>query len=349
MNIKSSKFGEMKNKETVTKYTLVNDHGCSVSILNYGGIISEILVPDKNGVLENVVVGYNNILDYEENSPHFGCITGRTAGRMKAATFSIGENTYVLGQNDGKNNLHGGFKALDKVIWSATELINKEVVILSLNYLSPHLEEGYPGNIDINVTYKWDNTNQLSITYKATTDEETIINLTNHSYLNLSGDLSTNILDHSLQIEADEFVLLQEDLIPLSIGKVEDTPFDFRISKKIGKDIDADNNQLMIGNGYDHPFILNEGTQKPQVILLHEGSGRKLSIRTDEACVVCYTGNFLNGDYRVFDNCQLQKRGAVCLETQYYPDSMNFNLVPAKTLKPSEIYLTTTSYQFSIM
>jgi len=346
LNIVKGCFGKTKKGETVTKYTLVNDHGYSVSVLNYGGIINEILVPDRHGIIKNVVLGYNNIVDYEENAPYFGCITGRTAGRIKDATFSIGEDTYVLGKNDGNNNLHGGFNALDKTIWNITEVVEKDVAMVSLNYMSPHLEEGYPGNVDIIVSYKWDNTNQLSISYRATTDQETIINLTNHSYFNLSGDFSTDILDHTLQIEADRFIQLRKDLTPEDISEVKDTPFDFRVAKTIGQDINENNRQLMIENGYDHPFIL-DSIKRPQITLAHERSGRKLSITTDETCVVCYTGNFLNAKFKAYDEVPLKKSAGVCLETQYYPDSQNFKLVPSKTLKPYEAYLTVTSYHFT--
>ncbi len=348
MKIQSSFFGQTKAGEEVKQYLLTNDHGNSVGILNYGGIITEINVPNKLGVIENVVLGHHNILDYEEHSPYFGCITGRFAGRISNATFSIGEQTYELAKNDGNNCLHGGIKALDKVIWSATEITDTESASLSLNYLSSHLEEGFPGNLDTYVTYKWNNDNQLSIQYVSTTDEETLLTLTNHSYFNLSGDLSSSVLDHLLQIDADRYVEIGKDAIPVGIGSVDGTPFDFRLAKRVSQDIDADFEQLHNAGGYDHPFILNDKSN-PQATLIHEGSGRKMTVSTDETCLVCYSGNYLTSDRKAFDDITLQKRGAICLETQYYPDNANFDLVPTLTLKPNETYKHKTVFSFSIV
>ncbi|MBC7958890.1 MAG: galactose mutarotase [Vallitaleaceae bacterium] len=348
MNIQSSFFGKTKTSEDVTKYVLTNDSGCSIGIINYGGIITDIHVPNKNGVIENVVFGHDNVLDYEEHSPYFGCITGRFAGRISNATFTIGQVSYGLPKNNGVNCLHGGVKGLDKVIWSATEITEKESVALSLNYLSPHLEEGFPGNLDLYVMYKWNNDNQLSISYMATTDQETLLTLTNHTYFNLSGNLSGSILDHVLQIDADRFVEISPDAIPCGISEVEGTPFDFREGKKIGKDIGVDFEQLKNGLGYDHPFILN-GKTNPQVSLCHEASGRKITVSTDETCLVCYTGNHLTNEMKIAGDTPIQHRGAVCLETQYYPDNANFDLVPTYTLKANETYKHKTVFEFSVI
>lgn len=347
MKIETRNFGITKEGQQVKKYTLINDFGCSVSVLNYGGIINDINVPDKKGKIANIVLGYHSIEEYEYNTSYLGAITGRTAGRISNATFTINDVTYQLAQNNGQNNLHGGIKGFDKVIWTVAEIVENDFIGLSLNYLSTHLEEGYPGNLDTIVIYKWNNQNKLTISYKATTDHETPVTLTNHSYFNLSGDLSTNILDHELQINADQYIKIRQDSIPYDLSHVEGTPFDFRQTKKIGLDICSEHEQIINGKGYDHPFILNQ-SENPQAILYHPKSGRKLTIETDEQCLVCYSGNYLTSDMYVYDNIPVQHRGGVCLETQYYPDSLNFMAIPSKTLKPSEIYKHTTKYQFSV-
>lgn len=347
MKIEVSFFGKTQDGEEVKKYKLINEYGYSVSILNYGGIINEINVPDKEGNISNIVLGYNCVDDYENNTTYFGCITGRTAGRTSNATFAIDGVSYKLAQNNGENNLHGGVKGFNRVIWMTTEIVENDYIGLALNYMSPHLEEGYPGNLDTIVTYKWNNENKLIISYVATTDKDTPIILTNHSYFNLSGDLSTNILEHELQINADQFIKIKKDSLPYEITQVDKTPFDFRLLKKIGQDIDSDHEQIINGRGYDHPFILNN-SKTPQITLIDRKSGRKLTIQTDEKCVVCYSGNYLTSDMFIYDKIPTQHRGGICLETQYYPDSLNFEAVPSRILKPLETYKQVTSYQFSI-
>lgn len=346
MKIEVSSFGITKEGKEVKKYTLFNDFNYSISILNYGGIINEINVPDKNGKVENIVLGYHTIDEYEKYSPYFGCITGRTAGRTSGATFTINETQYKLTKNDRENHLHGGNKGFDKVIWEVAKIIENDCIGLSLNYLSPHFEEGYPGNLDTIVTYKWNNQNELTIRYMATTDYETPITLTNHTYFNLSGDLSSHILDHELQIDASQFVKIRRDSIPYGLCEVEGTPFDFRQFKKIGLDVSSDHEQIINGKGYDHPFVLNH-TENPQATLYHKESGRKLTIYTDEKCLVCYSGNYLNSDMYVYDKVPIVHRGGVCLETQYFPDSLNFKNVDPQTLKPFETYKHMTRYLFS--
>lgn len=346
MKIQVGHFGFTKEGKEVKKYTLFNDFNYSISILNYGGIINEINVPDKNGKVENIVFGYHTIDEYEKYSPYFGCITGRTAGRTSGAAFMINETLYTLSKNDGENHLHGGHNGFDKVIWEVATIIEKDYIGLSLNYLSPHLEEGYPGNLDTIVTYKWNNENELTVCYKATTDQETPITLTNHSYFNLSGDLSSHILDHELQIDANQFVKIKMNSIPYDVCEVEGTPFDFRQFKSIGLDISSDHEQIINGKGYDHPFVLNH-SENPQASLYHKESGRKLAIYTDEKCIVCYSGNFLYSDMYIYDNVPIKHRGGVCLETQYFPDSLNFTNVDSQTLKPFETYRHSTRYHFS--
>jgi len=348
MEINSQSFGKTTEGKSVTKYTLINDNGYYVSIITYGGIITNICVPDKNGKVENIVFGHNNIESYEKLNTYFGCITGRFAGRISNASFEINGQTYNLPKNNNGNCLHGGIKGFDKVVWNATEKIDNDKVSLILNYLSKDGEEGFPGNLDVNVTYSWNNNNDLTITYSAKTDRETYVTLTNHSYFNLSGDLSSNILDHELMIDADELIEINEEAIPCGISKVNNTPIDFRKSKKVGKDIDNDNIQIKNGGGYDHPFILNN-SQKPIATLTCNRSGRKMDITTDAKSLVFYTGNGLDNTMKIFDDINIQKRGALCLETQYFPDNMHFDLVPTISLKPEDKYETTTTFHFSVV
>lgn len=346
MKITSRSFGFTKNEEEVTEYTLHNDLGSSVSIITLGGIITKINVPDKNKKIENVVLGFNSVKEYEELSAFYGAITGRVAGRISGAKFQIGENLYELAANDGPNNLHSGPVGLDKVVWSASEKVTEDNVILALNYMSPHLDQGFPGNLDLVVRYTFGNDNALSIDYIASTDAETLLNITNHTYFNLSGDFSTTILDHELTIAADTFVAVDALTMPSSIDSVESTPFDFRTAKKVGAQIEDPFQQLLNGKGYDHAFVLNPGAT-PQILLKDEKSGRQMEVKTTEACVVCYTGNYLKDTDYVYDHQPIQKRSALCLETQYYPDSQNVDFIPSKTLKPNERYHTKTTFIFS--
>ena len=328
------------------EYTLTNSKGASVSIITYGGIITKIMVPDKSGRIENVVLGYNNLKDYEEkNAPYFGAIIGRFAGRISTASFDIDQTHYPLVNNNSGNNLHGGTKGFDKVVWAAAEITSDQEASLILNYLSEDMEEGFPGNLDVTVRYTFNEENGLTIAYKAITDKETPLTLTNHTYFNLSGNPSTDILDHLLHIPAQEYVMVNENSIPIDIASVEGTPFDFRVSKEVGKDIHSEHEQIKNGGGYDHPFKLDPTSDKP-ILVTHESTGRGLSITTDEAYVVLYTGNYLTEEMQVYEGVKLNKRSGLCLETQYCPDNMHFDKVMTYTLKPNEVYRTSTRYQF---
>ncbi len=338
-------FGVTKNGEQVTEYTITNKKGSSVSVLNYGGIITKLMVPDKIGTLANVVLGFNTIGEYEEKSPFYGCITGRVAGRITDAVFTIGDTTYELAKNDGKNNLHGGLVGLDKVVWSVTEVVEKDYAELVLHYVSNDMEEGFPGTLDMTVTYRFDENDNLTLAYKATTDKETIVTLTNHTYFNLSGDPSTDILDHTLKIPADNMVQIGDDSMPIAVSSTKGTPFDFTGGKKIGQDIGADDQQIKNGSGIDHPFILN-GDEGEKIILSDDKSGLSMEVVTNETCVVCYTGNFLTENDYVYDNVGIKQRSGVCLETQYYPDAINAEFLPTKTLKPGEVYNYKTTFFF---
>lgn len=338
-------FGTTKNGEQVTEYTLTNSKGHSVSVINYGGIITKLIMSDSEGNKKNIVLGLNSTKEYEDLSPYFGCITGRVAGRLTDAKFSIGDTTYTLDKNDGENNLHGGLVGLDKVVWSVTEVIEKDYAELVLNYVSEDMDQGFPGTVDMNVTYRFDDEDNLTLKYQATTDKETILTLTNHTYFNLSGDLTTTILDHELTIPADKFIAIGPDSMPIAVKEVEGTYFDFTKGRIIGADINKDDEQLKNGTGYDHPFMLN-GNDGEKIVLKDPKTGRSMAMTTNEDCVVCYTGNFLDKQDYVYDNIPVPMRGGVCLETQYYPDAINAEFLPTKTLKPGEVYSYQTTFSF---
>lgn len=348
MNITSKSYGTTSSGITVAEYTITNDNGASVSILTLGGIISKINVPDKDGKLANVVVGYGSVQDYENCPDFIGAAIGRSAGRIAGGKLTIDGELYQLPTNQAPNNLHGGANALDKKVFEASESVSADEASVTLHYLSPDMEEGFPGNLDVNITYTFDNDNTLSIKYLCTTDKKTFVNLTNHSYFNLSGDYSTKILDHELSMKADNLVAVDDVTIPVGIVPVEGTPFNFTSGKTIGQDIDADDDQIIKGSGYDHAFQLNQPCEGPHVVAKDPKTGRVMEVTTDEACVVFYTGNFLLKDYITVEGTPLHKRAAFCLETQYYPDSMNHDFIEPKFLSPGEVYRTTTKFKFTV-
>ncbi|AGB41672.1 galactose mutarotase-like enzyme [Halobacteroides halobius DSM 5150] len=330
MKIEKQDFGKLKSGQEVTKYLLSNEN-LQVNVINYGGIITEIYAPDQAGNKENIVLGFDNIEDYEEKSPYFGAIIGRHAGRIGNAEFTLNGKNYKLAQNENKNNLHGGPTGLDKRIWDVKEVETG----IELTYFSSHLEEGFPANVEFTVRYLLED-NELIIEYQAKPDRETIINLTNHTYFNLSGTVGTDILEHKLMIEAEEFIALDEESIPTGeLRTVAGTPFDFREFKEIGLEIDADDKQLEFTGGYDHPFVLKE--KKKGIMLKEEESGRALDISTDQPVVVFYAGNQLEAG-----------RLALCLETQDYPNAINADNFPTKTYTPDNIYQAKTKYRFYV-
>lgn len=345
MQCESKAFGMTSAGEQVTEYTLTNSKGHSISVLNLGGIISKLMMSDKDGTIENVVLGYNTVKEYEELSPYFGCITGRTAGRLTGAQFSIGDNTYKLTPNEGENNLHGGPVGLNQRVWSVAEVVEDTYSELVLSYVSEDMDQGFPGTLDMVVTYRFDDNDNLTLSYQASTDKETILTLTNHTYFNLSGDLTTTILDHRLTIPADKHVAIGTDSMPIGVVETAGTAFDFTKGKPIGQDIENDEEQLKNGSGYDHPFVLN-GEDEEKILLEDPKTGRVMEVTTTETCVVCYTGNFLDQTPYVYNNIKVQKRGGICLETQYYPDAINAEFLPTQTLKPGEVYKHKTTFSF---
>jgi len=348
--IVKSNFGNMPDGQLVELYKLKNANGMEVEVMTYGGIITSLKVPDKTGKLEDIVLGYDTLQQYVESNPFFGALIGRYGNRIAKGKFSLNGTEYTLATNNGENHLHGGNKGFDKVVWSAQPLETDNT--LKLTYISQDMEEGYPGTLTTTVTYTLTDNNELKINYKATTNKPTIVNLTQHSYFNLSGDASKLISDHELLIDADTFLPVDEGLIPTGeFRNVENTPFDFRTAKFIGQDISADNLQLQLGQGYDHNWVLNHHEDKGirfAASAYHPESGRVLEIFTDEPGIQFYSGNVLDGEYHGKNGITYIDRTGFCLETQHYPDSPNQKTFPSVVLNPGEQYSSNTVFKFSI-
>ncbi|MGB5437804.1 MAG: aldose epimerase family protein, partial [Maribacter sp.] len=342
--ITKSNFGLTPDGVQVDQYTLKNQNDVEVNIITYGGRITSLQVPDKNGTSENVVLGFDTLDQYLKDNPFFGALVGRYGNRIAKAKFFLDGTEYILAANNGENSLHGGIKGFDKVIWTVEDSRGGDKAILKLTYTSKDMEEGFPGNLNVMVTYTLDNDNTLAVDYKATTDKKTVVNLTQHAYFNLSGDFSTTILDHELTMSADKLVPVDANLIPT--GKLMDvagTPFDFNSPKIIGKDIDAENDQIKKGGGYDHCWVLNdqEAGLRTVATLFDRKSGRVMEVATTEPGIQLYTGNFLDGTLPIPGGGTYAKRSGVCLETQHYPDSPNQKGFPSVVLNPGETYTTT--------
>ncbi len=344
-------FGEFEGKK-VDLYTLKNAHGMEVKITNYGGIITSIKVPDKGNKFGDVVLGFNNLMTYLGNNPFFGAIIGRYANRIGNAKFSIDGKEYTLAKNNWANSLHGGVKGFDKVLWEAEPVTGKESQSLKLTYMSKDGEEGFPGNLNVTVTYTLKEDNSFQIDYHATTDKTTVVNLSNHTYWNLAGEGSGNILDHQLMLNASAFTPVDRGSIPTGeIRSVEGTPMDFRRPEAIGKRIGADYEQLKFSNGYDHNWVIDSSDNaKPTLAatVYEPVSGRYMEVYTTEPGVQFYSGNFLNDKIIGKSGKGYGPRSALCLETQHYPDSPNKPDFPPVVLKPGETYRTTTIYKFSV-
>ena len=341
-----SDFGQTKDGKAVNLYTLTNRNGLVAKITNYGGIITELHVPDKNGQNGNIVLGFNTLDRYLAGHPFFGCITGRVANRIAKGKFTLDGKEYTLAVNNGPNSLHGGKVGFDKKLWEAAVRKDSEGPSLWLRYVSPDGEEGYPGTLTTTIVYTLTNDDELKIEYSATTDKPTIVNLTNHSYFNLAGDGEGTILDHELMINADNYTPFDKTQIPTGeIRPVAGTALDFRKPKPIGRDID----QAEGGPGYDHNFVLNgkPGQMKLCARVRDPGSGRVMEIRTTEPGVQLYTANGLDGKIVGVSGKRYVKYGALCLETQHYPDSVNHPQFPTVVLRPGQTYKTTTVHKFS--
>ncbi len=343
-NMVSKPYGNFNGAE-VKQYILKNKNGMEVRILNYGGTITNILVPSKNGNLEDVVLGFESLEGYTQTgNPYFGCLVGRYANRIANAKFSVGGKEYTLAGNNNGNSLHGGLKGFDKTVW---EVKNNNASgnnpTLELQYVSPDGEEGYPGNLTVNVKYTLTSDNEIKIEYNATTDKPTPVNLTNHSYFNLSGGKDSTILDHELTINADKFTEVNDKLIPTGkLPPVKDGPMDFTKGKKIGQDIEK-------AKGYDHNYVLNNSTGDLRLIgsLYHPGNGIFMEVFTTQPGVQFYSGNFLNGNLTGKNGKQYVKHAGLCLETQHFPDSPNQPSFPNTILEPGQVYKESTTYKFS--
>jgi len=338
--ISVSHFG-MIDSDSVSLYTIRNQQGMLVSITNYGATITQLLVPDRQGKPGDVVLGFDSLNAIARpGNPFFGCVAGRYANRIAQASFTLNGKKYQLFANNGKNSLHGGKRGFDKKIWQTENQSDSSV---TLSYLSKDGEEGYPGNLYAEVTYTLTTDNQLKIAYRATTDQPTPVNLTNHAYFNLSAGLDGVILGHELYLNADRYTPVNDELIPTGVlAEVKNTPMDFTKAKTIGKDI------ALVKGGYDHNYVLNKPGELAGTVY-HPGSGRLMTFYTSQPGVQFYTGNFLSGKFTdTKEGHQYMKHAGFCLETQHFPDSPNQPAFPSTILNPGEIYMQTTSYAFSV-
>ncbi|MCG9792050.1 aldose epimerase family protein [Flavobacterium algicola] len=351
MSIEKSKYGTTPNGDQVDSYKLKNHTGMEVDIITFGGIITAIKVPNIAGTAENVVIGFNNLEQYMQPNPYFGALIGRYGNRIANAKFSIDDIEYKLAANNGPNNLHGGPKGFHKIMWTVEATNDGENSSIKLKYISKDMEEGFPGNLTVYVTYTLQVDNTLEIVYEAITDKSTVINLTQHTYFNLSADFSKTILDHEIVIDADQFVPIDAFSIPTGkLQNVVNTPFDFRQSKIVGKEIDENHEQLTNGKGYDHCWVLNNQDQgfRFAASAYDKLSGRFLEVKTTEPGVQFYTGNFIDGTLPTRDGEKYARRTGFCLETQHYPDSPNQESFPTTLLREGEKYESKTSFTFSI-
>ncbi|MDO7976414.1 galactose mutarotase [Oceanotoga sp. DSM 15011] len=337
MNIVINEFGFDSHGNRINEICLKNKNDMQLNVINYGAIINKIIVPDKNKKFENVVMGLNNIEEYEKKSQYFGSIIGRVAGRISNAKIKIDEIEYNLEKNEGENTLHGGTEGLDKKFYEFETFMKKDKAGIILKTKSKDGECGFPGNLDIEIIYSLNDENEIELMYKVKSDKKTYVNLTNHTYFNLSGNLKENILNHYIKINSEKVIYLDENTLPKKVVNTNNTEFDFKQYKKIGKNINSKNEQLIRCNGYDHPYILKDIEYCAKV--KDEKSGRELQIITDQPCVVFYSGN------QIKDNIHM----AFCLETQYYPDALNSDFLDKKLLNKDEFYTSYTKWIFKMI
>jgi aldose 1-epimerase len=351
MSITKQNFGKIKENIDVDLFTLTNNNDVTVKISTYGGTIVSIIVPDKNNKFDDVVLGYDNITSYENGNKFFGALVGRCANRIENGKFKINGKEYSLVRNDGDNHLHGGIKGFDKVVWTAS-ILDAEKNILKLSYFSKDGEESYPGNLNVTVTYTLTENNALEINYKAISDKDTVVNLTNHSYFNLGGHASGSALNHKLMLNSDEFTPNNRYSIPTGeVVAVEGTPMDFKTLKTIGHQLDETYEQIHFGLGYDHNWMLNSKGNLNELAakLVNESTGRVMELYTTQPGVQFYSANFLDGSDIGKNGAVYEKRNAVCLETQCVPNAINNNNFASPLLKSNEEYNHTTIYKFSVL
>lgn len=347
-SITSVPFGKTPDGTPVELYTLRNSKGMTATIMTYGGILTSLKVPDRNGNFGDVVLGYDNLNGYIQKSPYFGALIGRYGNRIAKGRFTLDGQTYQLATNNGPNSLHGGLKGFDKVVWSAKPIETAYGPALILTYVSKDGEEGYPGNLVVSATYSMGEDNTLRLEFSATTDRDTVVNLTQHSYFNLRG--SGDILGHDVFINADKFTPVDSTLIPTGeLKPVDGTPFDFRTATAIGARIGNDDEQLKFAGGYDHNFVINkpEGAYGLCAGVYEPTTGRVLEIYSTSPGLQFYSGNFLDGTITGKGGWVYQFRDAFCMEPQHYPDSPNQPNFPSVVLHPGETYHNTIVYKFS--
>ncbi|MGA2544714.1 MAG: aldose epimerase family protein [Verrucomicrobiota bacterium] len=346
--ISAAPFGRTRDGAPVNLYTLRNGHGVEVRLTNYGGIVTSWLVPDRQGRLGDVVLGYDALDGYLKATPYFGCLVGRYCNRIAKGRFILNGVTRQLAVNNGPNCLHGGLRGFDKVVWQAAPRLTPDGPAVELSYLSPDGEEGFPGNLRVQAVYLLTRDNGLRLDFTATTDQDTIVNLTQHAYFNLAG--RGDILNHALQINADQFTPVDSSQIPTGrLQAVAGTPFDFRKPAAIGARIDENDDQLKFGGGYDHNWVANKPPDKLDVVarVTERTSGRALEVLSTQPGVQFYSGNFLDGTITGKGGWVYQRRHAFCLETQHFPDSINHPNFPTTVLKPGQTWRHTILCRFS--
>ena len=350
MSISKKTYGQTKDGQAVDLYTLANGKGFEAGIITYGGIVVTLKTPDRKGEYADVVLGFDSLDGYLGAHPYFSAIIGRYGNRIGKAQFKLNGQTYKLAPNDNGNTLHGGLKGFDKVVWQARETQVDGAPALELTYVSKDGEEGYPGTLTSKVTYSVPVRNELRIDYEATTDKDTVVNLTNHSYFNLAGPGGGDVLQHKMQLLASKFTPVDGGLIPTSELKgVAGTPFDFTKPEAIGARINAEDEQLKLGKGYDHNWVLDSGggALSPAARVTEPTTGRVMEVLTTEPGLQFYTGNFLDGTIKGKGGQVYQQRSGFCLETQHFPDSPNQPSFPSTVLKPGAVYKSMTVYRFS--
>ncbi|WP_185966732.1 aldose epimerase family protein [Clostridium sp. HBUAS56017] len=348
MGIKREFYGKTPEGKDVDIFTLSNKE-MTVKISNFGGVVISIITPDRNGKLDDIVLGYDKLEGYLKNEPYLGAIVGRHANRIEGAAFEINGEIYNLSKNEGNNHHHGGFKGFHKALWDANIVQNEDDEYLELSYLSKDGEEGFPGNLNVKVIYRLTDENSLEIDYFAVSDKDTVVNLTSHSYFNLSGHASGSILKHKIMINADKFTAINNECVPTGeIRSVEETPLDLREEKAIEDGIFSDYEQIKLGNGYDHNWVLNVSGKTPEKAaeLFDEASGRAMEVYTTKPGIQLYTGNFLDEHENCTDNAIYRKHSALALETQYFPNALKHKHFPSPILKAGEKYKHTTVYKF---
>ena len=348
-------FGTLSSGQRAELFTLRNAHGIEVQLTNYGGIITSLKTPDRAGHFSDIVLGFDNLAAYVANSPYFGAIVGRYANRIARGHFTLDGAAYTLAVNNGPNSLHGGLRGFDKVVWNPRPFQNQEGQGVTLDYTSRDGEEGYPGTLHATVTYTLTDDDRLIVDYLATTDKATPINLSQHSYWNLAGDASRDVLGHVLTINADAITPVDSTLIPTGeIAPVQGTPFDFRTPTAIGARVDQrQNTQIRYGNGYDHNWVLNRGGAASGALVfaarvIEPSSGRTMEISTTEPGVQFYSGNFLDGSITGKGGTVYRFRNGLALETQHYPDSPNHPNFPSTILRPGQQYRSRTVFKFGV-